>query len=70
MSEWAVRGRPLQLLAAVNISLFLLNLLPILPLDGGHILGAMIEWVRRGWASVRHKKDPGPFELKPVALPK
>ena len=41
----------LQVLAGFNMSLFLLNLLPLLPLDGGHILGAVIEWVRRGWAS-------------------
>ena len=33
-------------------------------------LGAMIEWVRKGWASLRGKKDPGPFDvakLMPVA---
>jgi len=37
----------LQLLAAVNISLFLLNLLPILPLDGGHILPALWEAAKK-----------------------
>lgn len=60
----------LQLLAGFNMSLFLLNMLPLLPLDGGHILGAVIEWVRRGWAKVRRKTDPGPFDvakLMPVA---
>ncbi len=60
----------LQLLAGFNMSLFLLNLLPLLPLDGGHILGAAIEWVRRGWSKVRRKADPGPFDvakLMPVA---
>jgi membrane-associated protease RseP (regulator of RpoE activity) len=60
----------LNLLAGFNMSLFLLNMLPLLPLDGGHILGAMIEWVRKGWASLRGKKDPGPFDvakLMPVA---
>jgi len=60
----------LQLLAGFNMSLFLLNLLPLLPLDGGHILGAVIEWVRRGWSRVRRKADPGPFDvakLMPVA---
>ena len=60
----------LQLLAAFNMSLFLLNLLPLLPLDGGHILGAVIEWVRRGWATLRRRSDPGPFDvakLMPVA---
>ncbi|MBM9465826.1 M50 family metallopeptidase [Nakamurella leprariae] len=60
----------LQLVAGFNMSLFLLNLLPLLPLDGGHILGAVIEWIRRGWARVRRKADPGPFDvakLMPVA---
>ena len=60
----------LNLLAGFNMSLFLLNMLPLLPLDGGHILGAMIEWVRKGWASLRGKNDPGPFDvakLMPVA---
>ncbi|MET3803491.1 membrane-associated protease RseP (regulator of RpoE activity) [Nakamurella sp. UYEF19] len=60
----------LQLLAGFNMSLFLLNLLPLLPLDGGHILGAVIEWVRRGWSKVRRRADPGPFDvakLMPVA---
>ncbi len=60
----------LQLLAGFNMSLFLINLLPLLPLDGGHILGAAIEWVRRGWSKVRRKADPGPFDvakLMPVA---
>jgi regulator of sigma E protease len=37
----------LQILAFVSLSLALLNLLPILPLDGGHILFTMIETIRR-----------------------
>jgi len=37
----------LQILAFVSLSLALLNLLPLLPLDGGHILFTMIEAVRR-----------------------
>ena len=60
----------LQLLAGFNMSLFLLNMLPLLPLDGGHILGAVIEWVRRLRSKVRRKADPGPFDvakLMPVA---
>jgi membrane-associated protease RseP (regulator of RpoE activity) len=60
----------LNLLAGFNMSLFLLNLLPLLPLDGGHILGAAIDWVRRGWAAVRRRARPRPFDvatLMPVA---
>jgi regulator of sigma E protease len=37
----------LQILAFVSMSLALLNLLPLLPLDGGHILFSLIEAVRR-----------------------
>ena len=36
-----------QVLAFVSMSLALLNLLPLLPLDGGHILFSLIEGVRR-----------------------
>jgi regulator of sigma E protease len=37
----------LELLALVSMSLALLNLLPLLPLDGGHILFSLIEGFRR-----------------------
>jgi regulator of sigma E protease len=37
----------LEILAYVSMSLALLNLLPLLPLDGGHILFSLIEGVRR-----------------------
>ena len=37
----------LLILAFVSMSLALLNLLPLLPLDGGHILFSLIEGVRR-----------------------
>ena len=37
----------LQILAFVSMSLALLNMLPLLPLDGGHILFSLIEGVRR-----------------------
>ncbi|MGV1047885.1 MAG: M50 family metallopeptidase [Solirubrobacterales bacterium] len=38
----------LILLALVSLSLGLINLLPILPLDGGHIFWAIVEKLRRG----------------------
>jgi membrane-associated protease RseP (regulator of RpoE activity) len=72
-SDTDVQGKlalVLNLLAGFNMSLFLLNLLPLLPLDGGHILGASIEWVRRGWAKLRRRPQPAPFDvatLMPVA---
>lgn len=53
----------LNLLAAVNLSLFLLNLLPILPLDGGHILPALWEAAKKRLARLRGRPDPGPVDL-------
>jgi membrane-associated protease RseP (regulator of RpoE activity) len=49
----------LQLAASVNIALWLFNLLPLLPLDGGHIVNAVYEGGRRQVARWRGKPDPG-----------
>ncbi|AZQ73830.1 MULTISPECIES: M50 family metallopeptidase [Streptomyces] len=60
----------LFLVAGFNLSLFLFNMLPLLPLDGGHIAGALWESVRRNVAKVFRRPDPGPFDvakLMPVA---
>jgi membrane-associated protease RseP (regulator of RpoE activity) len=60
----------LSLLAGFNLSLFLFNMLPLLPLDGGHIAGALWEALRRNVAKVFKRPDPGPFDvakLMPVA---
>ncbi|MFD7610611.1 M50 family metallopeptidase [Streptomyces sp. NPDC059828] len=60
----------LMLLAGFNLSLFLFNMLPLLPLDGGHIAGALWESVRRQIARLFRRPDPGPFDvakLMPVA---
>ncbi|MDT0341087.1 M50 family metallopeptidase [Streptomyces litchfieldiae] len=60
----------LFLVAGFNLSLFLFNMLPLLPLDGGHIAGALWESTRRGFARVTRRPDPGPFDvaqLMPVA---
>ncbi|MFE2170211.1 M50 family metallopeptidase [Streptomyces sp. NPDC059447] len=60
----------LNLLAGFNLSLFLFNMLPLLPLDGGHIAGALWESFRRNLARIFRRPDPGPFDvakLMPVA---
>jgi membrane-associated protease RseP (regulator of RpoE activity) len=60
----------LGLAASLNLFLFLFNLLPVLPLDGGHVAGALYEAVRRQIAKVRGRPDPGPVDmarLLPVA---
>ncbi|QIZ34204.1 RIP metalloprotease [Saccharopolyspora sp. ASAGF58] len=59
-----------NLLAGVNLSLFVFNMLPILPLDGGHVAGAIWEGIRRGFARLVRRPDPGPFDtarLMPLA---
>lgn len=58
------------LLASVNLFLALFNLIPLPPLDGGHIAGALFEGARRGVAKLRGKPDPGPADtakMLPVA---
>ncbi|MEU3982266.1 site-2 protease family protein [Streptomyces sp. NPDC026672] len=63
-------GMALMLVAGFNLSLFLFNMLPLLPLDGGHIAGALWEALRRNLARVLRRPDPGPFDvakLMPVA---
>jgi membrane-associated protease RseP (regulator of RpoE activity) len=39
------------------------NLIPLLPLDGGHIAGALWEAIRRGFAKLVRRPDPGPVDL-------
>ena len=56
-----------MLVAGFNLSLFLFNMLP---LDGGHIAGAVWESIRRNTAKAFRKPDPGPFDvakLMPIA---
>jgi membrane-associated protease RseP (regulator of RpoE activity) len=60
----------LGLAASLNLFLFLFNLLPVLPLDGGHVAGALYEAARRRVARWRGRPDPGPVDmarLLPVA---
>jgi membrane-associated protease RseP (regulator of RpoE activity) len=52
----------LGLAAALNLFLFLFNLVPLLPLDGGHVAAAAYESLRRGLARLRGAADPGPVD--------
>ena len=52
----------LSILASLNMALFVFNLLPFPPLDGGHIVPAIYEWIRRGLARVRGREVPPPVD--------
>ncbi len=47
------------LLASINFAVGMFNLIPLLPLDGGHIAGALWEGIKRGAARVLRRPDPG-----------
>jgi membrane-associated protease RseP (regulator of RpoE activity) len=51
------------MLASLNIALFVFNLVPLLPLDGGHIAGALWEGLRRTVAKIFRRRDPGPVDM-------
>ena len=59
-----------MLIAGFNFFIGMFNFVPLLPLDGGHIASALWEAMRRGWARLRRRPDPGYVDaakLLPVA---
>ena len=61
----------LGLLASLNIALFVFNLVPLLPLDGGHIVVALWDGIKRMWAKLFHRPPPKPVDatkLVPVTF--
>ncbi|QBX54149.1 RIP metalloprotease [Nocardioides seonyuensis] len=60
----------LTLIASFNFFIGMFNFVPLLPLDGGHIAGALFEALRRGLARLFGRPDPGHVDvakLLPVA---
>jgi membrane-associated protease RseP (regulator of RpoE activity) len=61
----------LSLLASLNIALFVFNLVPLLPLDGGHIAVALWDGIKRAWARLTNRPPPKPVDatkLVPVTF--
>jgi membrane-associated protease RseP (regulator of RpoE activity) len=57
-----------MLLASFNMAIALFNLIPLLPLDGGHAAGALWEGIKRGWARLTGRPAPRPVDVA-KALP-
>jgi membrane-associated protease RseP (regulator of RpoE activity) len=60
----------LFLVASFNFFIGMFNFVPLLPLDGGHIAGALYEGLKRGIARLLGRPDPGHVDvarLLPVA---
>lgn len=58
----------LLLLGSLNLVLFVFNLVPLLPLDGGHVVGAVYESAKRRVVKQFRGADPGPIDTA-KALP-
>jgi membrane-associated protease RseP (regulator of RpoE activity) len=54
----------LLIIASLNIFVGIFNLLPLLPMDGGHIAVVIYERIRYWLARLRGKPDPGPADYR------
>ena len=53
----------LLLIASLNIFVGLFNMLPLLPLDGGHVAVVLWEQIRAWFARLRKRPDPGLVDM-------
>lgn len=70
--SWAERiGAFLLIVASLNFFVGVFNLLPILPLDGGHMAVAIADEIRAFFARLRRKPRPAPIDvnvLTPITM--
>ncbi|MDN4479595.1 M50 family metallopeptidase [Demequina muriae] len=60
----------LMLLGGLNLALFAFNMIPLVPLDGGHVASALWQGIKNGWARLRSLPTPAPVDvarMMPVA---
>jgi membrane-associated protease RseP (regulator of RpoE activity) len=53
----------LMLLGGLNLALFVFNMIPLVPLDGGHIASAIWQAIKNGWARARSLPKPRPVDV-------
>jgi membrane-associated protease RseP (regulator of RpoE activity) len=54
----------LLIVASLNIFIGAFNLLPLLPMDGGHLAVVIYERIRAWFARLRRRPDPGPVDYR------
>jgi RIP metalloprotease RseP len=54
----------IMIIASLNIFVGIFNLLPLLPLDGGHMAVAIADGVRNSWAKLRRRQAPRPIDVE------
>jgi membrane-associated protease RseP (regulator of RpoE activity) len=57
-------GLVLLIIASLNIFVGAFNLLPLLPLDGGHLAVVIYERIRAWFAKLLRRPDPGPVDYR------
>lgn len=54
----------IMIVASLNIFVGIFNLLPLLPLDGGHMAIALVDGLRNTWARIRRRQAPRPIDVE------